>query len=143
MTNIDHLADQVSTVEQYLTILERFRTVTEAQLEADVVLRGAVERYLYLVTQAAIDLGESVIAYRGWRKPTEYKEVFTILGEHDVLEADLVRRLTAMTGFRNVLAHEYVALNLDVAVRALVHDRADIEAYLTAIRRSLTDKHES
>lgn len=138
MTNLDYLSDQVSSVERYLTLLDRYRTVTRSQLDTDPTLRGAVERYLYLVAQSTIDLAESFIAYRGYRKPTGYREIFEILEEQGVLEPTFAARLKAMTGFRNVLAHDYVALNLDTAIRVLTHDRVDIEAFLAVIQRELT-----
>jgi uncharacterized protein YutE (UPF0331/DUF86 family) len=46
---------------------------------------------------------------------------------------DLVSELERLPGFRNVLSHEYVALDLDRAVEALTH-LEPIERFLDIVR---------
>ncbi len=41
------------------------------------------------------------------------------MGELGVLPADFARTLAPLAGFRNVMVHEYVALNWDVVYRNL------------------------
>jgi uncharacterized protein YutE (UPF0331/DUF86 family) len=56
------------------------------------------------------------------------------LGRDARFPADLVRELERLPGFRNVLVHEYVALDLDRVVEAL--DRlAPVERFLEIVRR--------
>ena len=69
MTNIHVIENKISDVRKYLGILDRYTRYSREQIEHDIDIRGALERYLYLATQATIDLGEAFISYRGFRKP--------------------------------------------------------------------------
>jgi len=81
MTNVAVIENKISAAKKYLKILERYKKYSREELESNTDIRGASERYLYLASQAAIDLAEAVIAYKGFRKPTTMTETFHILGE--------------------------------------------------------------
>ncbi len=51
---------------------------------------------------------------------------------------DLVRRLARLPGFRNVLIHEYVALNLERVVEA-IDQLEPIERFLEIVRTIADD----
>ena len=64
----------------------------------------------------------------------DYTEAVRNLAMLDEFSEDLVRELSVLPGFRNVLIHEYVALDLERAVEAL--DRLEpIESFLEITRR--------
>ncbi len=134
MTNIDVIENKVSFIKKYLKILNSYQTFSLDALERDVTLKGAVERYLYLVCQATIDLAEAVIAYKDFRKPTTFREAFDILGEENLIDRDLVERLASMAGFRNVIAHAYENLDFTQVHSVLHHGLTDIESFLNAVR---------
>ncbi len=70
MTNLAVIENKISAIRKYLKILERYKKYSRDEIEGNVDIRGAVERYLYLATQAVIDLADAVIAYKNFRKPT-------------------------------------------------------------------------
>lgn len=76
------------------------------------VRRRAVERCLYLAIQNVLDIGSHIVAAEGWGLPGSYREVLEKLGEHGVLPRDFALELAPMAGFRNILQHEYVALDV-------------------------------
>ncbi len=76
------------------------------------VRRRAVERCLYLAIQTVLDIGSHIVAAEGWGLPGCYREVLEKLGEHGVLSRDFALELAPMAGFRNILQHEYVALDV-------------------------------
>ena len=61
MTGLDVIEKGISNVKKYLSILDTYKNISIEDLQNDLTLRGAVERYLYLVVQATIDLAEAVI----------------------------------------------------------------------------------
>ena len=79
----------------------------------NVVRRRAVERCLYLAIQTILDIGSHIVAAQGWGLPGSYREVIDRLGERGVLPRDFARELAPMAGFRNILQHEYVALDVE------------------------------
>ena len=104
-------------------------------MENNIDIRGAVERYLYLVSQAAIDLAEAVIAYKKFRKPGTLAESFDILKEEKIISEDLVEKMIGMVGFRNVVAHDYEKINYDLVYRILHQDIEDIRKFIEIVAK--------
>ncbi len=48
MTNIHVLENKISAIRGFLNILERYKKYSRDQIQQDVDIRGALERYLYL-----------------------------------------------------------------------------------------------
>lgn len=133
MTNTNVIENRISSTKKYLKILERYKKYSKTEIENDVDIRGAVERYLYLAVQSAIDLSEAVIAYRDFRKPSTMSESFRILNEEGILPSDLTEKLARMTGFRNIIAHDYGEIDYDIVYDILQVGVGDIEVFLEVI----------
>jgi uncharacterized protein YutE (UPF0331/DUF86 family) len=134
MTNLSVIENKISSVQKYLSILERYRAYSQKEIADDIDRRGAVERYLYLAVQATIDLAEAVIAFKNLRKPSTMSESFYILNEAGIVPPDLTEQMVKMTGFRNVIAHDYEKLNYDIVYDVLQNRLANIEKFLGAIK---------
>lgn len=133
MTNLSVIENKISQAKKYLIILSGYKKYGRVEIETDVNLRGAVERYLYLAIQSAIDLAEAIISYRRLRKPETLSESFEILVEAGILNADLSGRLVKMAGFRNLIAHDYERLDYDIVFDILQNRQIDIEDFLRIV----------
>ena len=134
MTNIAVIENKISSVKKYLKILGRYKKYSRRELESDVDIRGALERYLYLAAQATIDLSEAVVAYKEFRKPSAISENFYILEEEGAISAELAEKLAGMAGFRNIIAHDYEKINYDIVYEILHKGLGDIEKFLAVIK---------
>jgi uncharacterized protein YutE (UPF0331/DUF86 family) len=67
---------------------------------------------LQLAIQAAMDLAAHVIADEGWDVPERSGEAFLILGRNGIFEVPFSERLRSMASFRNLIVHEYAAVDL-------------------------------
>lgn len=137
MTNKSILENRISLTKKYLGILERYKKYSQAEIEEDVDIRGAVERYLYLAVQSAIDLAEAVISHRGFRKPVTMGESFRILQENGIIESGLAGKLARMTGFRNIIAHDYGEIDYSIVYDILQKGLNDIEDFIVKISKSI------
>ncbi len=126
--------NKISNIQKYLTFLRRYKKYSRHELEQTVDVRGAVERYLYLAIQATIDCAEAVIALRNFRKPTTLSETFYILEEEGVLSRKETQALVAMSGFRNVIAHDYEKLDYDIVYTVLHEKLSDIQTFIQTIK---------
>lgn len=133
MTNSSVIENKISAIRKYLKILARYKKYSRQEVEENVDIRGAVERYLYLVTQASIDLAEAVIAYKDFRKPTTMSESFHILNEEGIISTKLTEKMVRMVGFRNVMAHDYEKVNYDIVCEVLQKRLKDIEEFIGRI----------
>lgn len=135
MTSINVLENKVSSVKKYLRILSRYSDLKKDEIVKDIDKKGAVERYLYLVVQAAIDLAEAVISYKKLRKPLTFSENFDILCEEHLISEDLCSKLISMAGFRDVLAHEYEKMDYDILYKVLTGGLTDIEEFVKIVEK--------
>jgi uncharacterized protein YutE (UPF0331/DUF86 family) len=109
-------------LEEYLKSLREHSKVTQDELEDSDVLLTYVERKLQLATQACIDLGNHLIAHFGFETPKDYKDIFEILAKEGVISKDLSSNMKKMAGFRNILVHDY--LSIDVGkIADVLHSR--------------------
>lgn len=137
MSSIKVIENKISSARKYLKILQRYKRYKKEEIESNIDIRGAVERYLYLAVQLAIDLAEAVIAYKGFRKPTTMSEAFDILNEERLISAKLTNELVKMVGFRNIITHDYEKIDYEIVYKALHNGRKDIESFLQKIEGKL------
>jgi len=135
MTSFNVIENKISSTRKYLSILERYEKYSKEEVENNIDIRGAVERYLYLVVQSAIDLAESIIAYKKLRKPTTRAESFRILYETEMIPLELMQKLAQMTGFRNAIAHAYEDLDYGIVIDVLHNGKKDIAEFLNIMEK--------
>lgn len=135
MTNINVLENKISAAKKYLKILERYQKYSASQIAKSVDLKGAVERYLYLAVQAAIDLADITVSLKKLRKPSTLSESFDILGEENIISAELREKLVKMVGFRNVIAHDYEDVDENIVYDVLQNRLQDIKEFIKILEK--------
>ncbi|KKT25522.1 MAG: hypothetical protein UW11_C0026G0006 [Parcubacteria group bacterium GW2011_GWA2_43_9b] len=135
MTNFSVIENKISLVRKYLKILDGFKSFSRQEIEEDEKIKGALERYLYLAAQAAIDLAEAVISFKKFRKPTTLRESFDILQEEKIITINLAEKMGRMAGFRNIIAHDYVDIDYDKVYDILQNRLIDIEEFLEVVNK--------
>jgi uncharacterized protein YutE (UPF0331/DUF86 family) len=127
------LEQRLARLAELLVLLRRDRGLV-AMLGQDVDLRDRVERRLQLSAQIAIDVAHYLIARFRWPR-SEKESLWDVLAREQVIAAPLAERLSGLAGFRNVLVHEYLGIDLDVvaeAVRREVESLAELRAAVLA-----------
>ncbi|MEK7080361.1 MAG: DUF86 domain-containing protein [Patescibacteria group bacterium] len=137
MTNFSVVENKISSVKKYLTILQNFKKYTRKEIENDLNIKGAVERYLYLVSQATIDTAEAFISLKDFRKPTTLREGFEILEEEKIISVELREKMVKMAGFRNFIAHDYDKIDYDKVYDVLQNRLTDIKEFIEQIKKLL------
>lgn len=140
MTNVQVIENRISLVKKYLKILTRYRMYSRKQIENDVDIRGAVERYLYLAAQSTIDLAEAIISLKKYRKPVTIAESFLILGQEEIITARLASKLVKMAGFRNILSHDYAEIDYGIVYSILHDELGDVENFLKIINKAISKR---
>lgn len=115
------------------------RDKTRAEFESDPYLRDIVERNLQVAAQCCIDICHRIIALEGAPKPRDYYEAIVRMGELGVLPPEFARRFAAIAGFRNILFHEYLAVDWDEVYENLAK-LDDLFRFETLIRTWLANR---
>lgn len=87
-----------------------------------------------MAIQICIDLGTQLVSEQSARPPSDYAEVFEILGEKGVLSKDLALRMGSAARQRNLIVHLYMEID-DRAVFASLSYLDDLREFATAVER--------
>jgi len=115
-----YLVERLAELRRHVAHLREIATrVPDRQaLERDLSLHNDVLFSLLMVAQLVIDVAGELSARRGDRFE-DYTEAVRNLARDARFPPEVVRELERVPGFRNVIIHEYVALDLDRVVDAL------------------------
>jgi uncharacterized protein YutE (UPF0331/DUF86 family) len=102
-------------------------------LERDLSLHNDVLFSLLTVCQLVIDITGELSARRGARFE-DYTGAVRNLLKDERFPAELVHQLERLPGFRNVLIHEYVALDMERVIEALA-ELEPVERFLAIVAR--------
>ena len=100
---------------------------------ADRTAREVVVLNLFLAIQSCLDLAAHWLADEGWDVPGSYADIFEALADHGVIERQLARRLASASGFRNLVAHQYVVLDWRRVYAIASADPEDLEAFCAVL----------
>lgn len=130
-----YLVERLVELRRHLDHLEelRPRVVDATDLRRDLSLHNDVLFSLLTVCQLVIDIAGELAARRGERFEDDTAAI-RALGGDPRFPADLVRSLEPLPGFRNVLVHEYVALDLERAVAAF-SDLGPVRTFADIVRK--------
>lgn len=113
------IVERLVELRRHLDHLRALRPrASRSALEQDLSLLNDVLFSLLTVCQLVIDVAAELAARRGDRFE-DYTEAVRQLARDPRFPTEVVRELERLPGFRNVLIHGYVALDLDRAVEAL------------------------
>lgn len=136
---LNRVLTAVETIEESLGVLARKQRVSRDEYESDSDTRDVVERRFVKMTEAAIDIGETLVGHERGSPPASNVETMRELGEMGVLSDALTEEMAQGARFRNVLAHTYGdVIDHDVVYNAL----QDLDRYRQFVR-SVRDHLES
>jgi uncharacterized protein YutE (UPF0331/DUF86 family) len=127
------VAARVAKIREQLRHLTRLSALERAAFLASPIEQHAAERELAVAIEGCLDIGHHVIAREGFRRPGDYRDVFRILREQEVIGHDLGHRLEDMASFRNRLVHGYVDVDPNRVYDMARGELQDLEAFVAAI----------
>lgn len=119
------------SVSDDLAVL-RAESAADATRRADPLWLRGVKYTFVTAIEACIDVAHHVCATQGWGPPRDNGDALRLLGAHAVLTEDLAARMRRATGFRNVLVHDYTAIDDDVVLARLA-DPDDLRQFVAAV----------
>lgn len=128
--------ERLGRLHRLLLGLEDSRAIGQDAYLADEDLRAQTERRLQLAIQICIDLGAQLLSELGGRAPRDYADVFAALAEDGgPLDSALAGRLANAARLRNLLVHEYLAID-DAQVFAALGRMEDLRAFASVVGKA-------
>jgi uncharacterized protein YutE (UPF0331/DUF86 family) len=105
-------------IDDALQILRRHQEASPAELAADRERRWAVERGLQLCAQNALDIATHIAASLG-HDVADYAAAIDRLADLEILPRAFAATFRGVAGFRNVIVHGYLDIDLAIVERLL------------------------
>ena len=121
-----------------VTALRRYAGTSADELREDSDRRWAVERGLQLCAQNALDIASHIGSAAGF-DPDTYGSSVDCLIRANVLPQAFGDHFRGVAGFRNVLVHGYLEVDLDFLAIVLTEHLGDFEQFAGHVERWLAD----
>ena len=113
------IRERLLRLEDVISRLEDLGRLEASQLRADFRDAWAVERGLQLASEIVFDIGNHILSAHYGKSAQDYEDIIAQLGAMGVTSASTGEGLKGLGGFRNILVHGYLQLDLDRVVAHL------------------------
>ena len=137
--NIDRemIAAKFAELNRNLKELQRLRGDKFVELTGSLSKQWAISHGLQVSIQIIIDTGNHILAAVGVNAIDEYVDVIDRLGEQKIIPKKFAGRIRGMAGLRNILVHEYDAVDMKIVYNILQHRLDDFYRFTGYINRFL------
>ncbi len=133
---MEKIKDKVEEIETYLEELESIIPSDFEAYEQDFKSKAACERYFEKIIEAVVDLAFLVIKDKKLKTAEDDKGAFDILAESKIIQKELAERLKDAKGMRNILAHEYGAVDDSIVFDAITGElEKDVREFIDVVSR--------
>jgi uncharacterized protein YutE (UPF0331/DUF86 family) len=102
--------------------VQRLRRIAATSLDAylaDEDAQAIAERHFQVAVQCLLDMANHIVAEQGLGSPEDAEELLSSLATAGAIPASLHERVRGLAGFRNILVHDYLAVDQRVVHQLL------------------------
>lgn len=139
MLDTYRIKTRIEEIRKRVQILEKdFRLLSEEKLVTEENLYAAAERHLEVAIQACLDIANHLVSALGLERPKkEASEVFFTLAKEKIIPADLAKIMKSVTGYRNIVIHEYLEVKRHFTYQYIQEGLFDLSNFAQAIEKFL------
>lgn len=129
----DVIRNKIEVIERCLM---RVNEVYDAKPEnlKDFTKQDSIVLNLQRAIEAAIDLAMHVVSLEKIGLPQSSRDAFELLTEHRFISKELLVKMTAMVGFRNIAVHNYQKIHIEVLQAIIERHLGDFRDFIQAVR---------
>ncbi|WP_158239437.1 DUF86 domain-containing protein [Brachybacterium sp. UMB0905] len=131
---------RLSLMHELLEDLEALGPVSRERLETDRLALRALERIMTQLVDCATDINQHIASSHRDEIPGDYRASCDLAARTGAISEDLAGSLKPSVGLRNVLTHEYMAVDLDALVSAVPPAADQYGAYVRSVARWVSDR---
>lgn len=133
------VTERLAALGDYLEELEPLRDYSLEEYLDDNRLRRMGERLLQLIVESASDAARMLMLGRGYNPGPSHAACFHNLARRHLLSHDLAGRLAEYTSVRNVVVHDYLALDDRMIYQQIKEARQVFGEFLRQMRRQIQE----
>lgn len=112
----DVLINKAAVIERCVARAKEEYAANPAMFASDFTRQDAAILNIQRACEAALDMGQHLIRREKLGVPQSARDVFVLLAQGGWLDVTLADALKRMVGFRNIVVHDYQALQLPITV---------------------------
>ena len=124
---------KLTQLEEYISQIEEYRSLSVEQYKDDWKLQRIIERTLQMMIKTCVDIAGHIISDSKYRIPDSYADSFRVLSENKIIAAELCKTMEQISKFRNVVVHHYDRVDAEIVVGILRNRINDFDSYKDAI----------
>jgi uncharacterized protein YutE (UPF0331/DUF86 family) len=117
--------------------LSEIKKMPQKELAENRIVRAAAERLLQVAIETIQNIGNHIIATRGYRSPKDYADIFRVLEEENIITSDFSQQLQKMAKFRNRLVHLYWDIDVQMIYDIIQNKLGDFEKFAQIVLREI------
>jgi len=137
----DKIISKFQRLDEYLANLAQLRKEikSEKNFLEDFHLYGLTERYLQLSCQIVLDVLDLLVIGEGFKKPADRSESISLLFNRNIISEKTASKLQGISGFRNILVHEYGEIDRKKVYEVLQSQTKDLKEFKKEILKFIKD----
>jgi uncharacterized protein YutE (UPF0331/DUF86 family) len=124
---------KLAELELYLEQIREFEPVSLEDYRKDWKTQRIVERTLQMMIETCADVANHLVADGKMRTPTSYADTFRVLAENGAVSAELAAVMEKMAKFRNIVVHQYEAVDAEIVILVLRKHLGDFDRFKNAV----------
>jgi|SRR5215218_4627909 uncharacterized protein YutE (UPF0331/DUF86 family) len=131
---VESIQARLAKLDGILPVLRELGAIDRPVLRESLRDMLAAERGLQLGAELVFDIGNHILSAQYGTHATDYQDIIRRLAQRRVISDSLRSRLEGLGGFRNVLVHGYMDLDMDLVLDILLKAPRDFSDFMAEIR---------
>ena len=98
---------------------------------------ASAERFLHMIIEALMDIGNHIISDENLGNVGRYSDIPKILFEHAYLNETEKNLFVKIIGFRNILVHDYLELDLEIVFDIIQNNLGELKMLLAKLAKGM------
>ena len=137
MVDKEVLQRKLQKLQEYLGEMEAYSDLTWEDYQGNKQTRRAVERLIQLIVDVAVDINTHSVIDAGGPPPDNAYDSFLKVAEMNFIPQDFAEEIAPSTGERNILVHDYEAIDDQVVFESIPEVTKMYRQYLDYLKKQL------
>jgi uncharacterized protein YutE (UPF0331/DUF86 family) len=130
----DILYNKISIIERCLIRINEVYDQDPNNL-MDYTKQDSIVLNIQRAVEATIDIAMYIVSQQKLGIPQSSRDAFEVLNHYHIIDNNILNKLKAMIGFRNIAVHNYQKLNLEILQKVIENHLGDFQEFVDAINK--------
>ncbi len=130
----DVLYNKISIIERCLMRIREVYDETPDNL-SDYTKQDSIVLNIQRAVESTIDIAMHIVSVKKLGIPQNSRDAFEVLSHHNIINQEMLKKLKAMIGFRNIAVHNYQKINLEILQKVIENHLEDFEEFIYFVNK--------